>query len=48
MKMSEDNDYIHLSPLKKDTPSEIIAFMWEYMQVPELNTPLALQQNIFT
>ena len=33
--MSENNDYIQLPPLKKDTPSDVIAFMWEYMKVPE-------------
>ena len=46
--MSENNDYIQLPPLKKDTPSDVVAFMWEYMKVSELNTPLSLQQNIFT
>ena len=35
MKMSENNDYIQLQPLKKDTPSDVVAFMWEYMKVPE-------------
>ena len=35
MKMSENNDYIQLPPLKKDTPSDMVAFMWEYMKVPE-------------
>lgn len=25
--MSENNDYIQLPPLKKDTPSEVVAFM---------------------
>ena len=33
--MSENNDYLQLPPLKKDTPSDVIAFMWEYMKVPE-------------
>ena len=33
--MSENNDYIQLPPLKKDTPSDMVAFMWEYMKVPE-------------
>ena len=33
--MSENNDYIQLSPLKKDTPSDVVAFMWEYMKVHE-------------
>ena len=33
--MSENNDFIQLSPLKKDTPSAVVAFMWEYMKVPE-------------
>ena len=32
--MSENNDYIQLPPLKKDTPSDVVAFMWEYMKVP--------------
>ena len=33
--MSENNDYIQLPPLKKDTPSDVVAFMWEYMKVLE-------------
>ena len=33
--MSENNDYIQLPPLKKDTPADVVAFMWEYMKVPE-------------
>ena len=33
--MSENNDFIQLPPLKKDTPSAVVAFMWEYMKVPE-------------
>ena len=33
--MSKNNDYIQLPPLKKDTPSDVIAFMREYMKVPE-------------
>ena len=33
--MSENSDYIQLPPLKKDTPSDVVAFMWEYMKVPE-------------
>ena len=33
--MSENNDYIQLPPLKKDTPSDVVAFMWEYMKIPE-------------
>ena len=33
--MSENNDYIQLPPLKKDTPSVVVAFMWEYMKIPE-------------
>ena len=33
--MSENNDFIQLPPLRKDTPSDVVAFMWEYMKVPE-------------
>lgn len=33
--MSENNDYIQLPPLKKDTPSDVVAYMWEYLKVPE-------------
>ena len=33
--MSENKDYIQLPPLKKDTPSDVVAFIWEYMKVPE-------------
>ena len=36
--MSENNDYIQLPPLKKDTPSDVVAFMWKYMKVPENST----------
>ena len=36
MKMSENNDYIQLPPLKKDTPADVVAFMWEYMKVPRI------------
>ena len=28
-------DFIQLPPLKKDTPSDVVAFMWEYIKVPE-------------
>ena len=35
MKMSENNDFIQLSPLKKDTSSDVVAFIWEYMKLPE-------------
>ena len=35
MKISENNDFIQLPPLKKDTPSDVVAFMWEYMKIPE-------------
>ena len=28
-------DFIQLPPLKKDTPSDVVAFIWEYMKVPE-------------
>ena len=33
--MSENNDFIQLPPLKKDTPSDVVAFIWEYMKIPE-------------
>ena len=33
MKMGENNDFIQLPPLKKDTPSDVVAFIWEYMKV---------------
>ena len=33
--MSKNNDYIQLPPLKKDTPSDVVAFIWEYMKIPE-------------
>ena len=29
MKMSENNDYIQLPPLKKDTPSDVIQNMYD-------------------
>ena len=33
--MGENNDYIQLPPLKKDTPSDVVVFIQEYMKVPE-------------
>ena len=33
--MSENNDYIQLPPLKKDTQYDVVAFIWAYMKVPE-------------
>ena len=33
--MGENNDYIQLPSLKKDTLSDVVAFIWEYMKVPE-------------
>ena len=35
MKMSENNDFIQLPSLKKDTSSNVVALIWEYMKVPE-------------
>ena len=33
--MSENNDYIQLPPIKKDTPSEVVSMIWQYLQLPE-------------
>lgn len=33
--MNENNDFIQLPPLKKDTSSDVVAFIWEYMKLPE-------------
>mgnify|MGYP000609079990 FL=1 len=33
--MSENYDFIQLPPLKKDTPYDVVAFIWAYMKVPE-------------
>ena len=33
--MSEKNDFIQLPPIKKDTSSDVVAFIWEYMKIPE-------------
>ena len=33
--MSENNDFIQLPPIKKDTSSDVVAFIWEYMKIPE-------------
>ena len=35
MKMSEKNDFIQLPPLKKDTPSEVVSMIWEYLKLSE-------------
>ena len=33
--MSEKNDFIQLPPIKKDTSSDVVALIWEYMKIPE-------------
>ena len=33
--MSEKNDFIQLPPLKKDTPSEVVSMIWEYLKLSE-------------
>ena len=33
--MSEKNDFIQLPPIKKDTSSDVVAFIWEYMKISE-------------
>lgn len=33
--MSENNDFIQLPPLKKDTPSEVVSMIWEYLKLSE-------------
>ena len=35
MKMSEKNDFIQLPPIKKDTPSEVVSMIWQYLKLPE-------------
>ena len=33
--MSEKNDFIQLLPIKKDTPSEVVSMIWQYLKLPE-------------
>ena len=33
--MSENNDSIQLPPIKKDTPSEVVSMIWQYLKLPE-------------
>ena len=33
--MSKNNDYIQLPPLKKDTPSDVVSMIWEYLKLSE-------------
>ena len=33
--MSEKNVFIQLPPLKKDTPSEVVSMIWEYLKLSE-------------
>ena len=33
--MSEKNDFIQLPPIKKDTPSEVVSMIWQYLKVPD-------------
>ena len=33
--MSENNDYIQLPPLKKNTSSDVVSMIWQYLKLPE-------------
>ena len=33
--MSEKNDFIQLPSIKKDTPSEVVSMIWQYLKLPE-------------
>ena len=33
--MSEKNEFIQLPPIKKDTPSEVVSMIWQYLKLPE-------------
>ena len=33
--MSEKNDFIQLPQIKKDTPSEVVSMIWQYLKLPE-------------
>ena len=33
--MIENNDFIQLPPIKKDTPSEVVSMIWQYLKLPE-------------
>ena len=33
--MSEKNDFIQLPLIKKDTPSEVVSMIWQYLKLPE-------------
>ena len=33
--MIENYDFIQLPPIKKDTPSEVVSMIWQYLKLPE-------------
>ncbi len=33
--MSEKNEFIRLPPIKKDTPSEVVSMIWQYLKLSE-------------
>ena len=33
--MSESKDYIQLPPLRKDSPTELVEIIWEYLKLPK-------------
>ena len=33
--MSEKLDYIQLPPMKRDTPTEVVTMIWEYLKLPK-------------
>lgn len=33
--MSENLDYIQLPPMKRDTPTEVVSMIWEYLKLPK-------------
>ena len=40
--MSEKNDFIQLPPIKKDTLSEVVSMIWQYLKLPEESRKIIL------
>lgn len=42
--MSENKEWIQLPPMKKDTPTEVVEMIWEYLKLPQESRKKVLEQ----
>ncbi len=44
--MIENNDFIQLPPIKKDTPSEVVSMIWQYLKLGQWYSHLGVCAEI--